>query len=359
MSTVTFDTERSEAFAERLVGVLNDAGLALMTSIGHRTGLFDALARVGSATSHELATSTGLQERYVREWLGAMTTGNVVELDPASGRYTLPAEHAAWLTREATPANMAVTTQFIAVLGSVEDEVVRAFTDGGGVPYERFGRFHEVMAEDSAQTVVAGLVDYILPLVPGLTERLEHGIRVADLGCGRGQALIELARAYPRSTFVGIDLSEDAIRWAAEAATGLDNVSFEARDLSTFDVGAEPETFDLVTTFDAVHDQAAPLALLKGIRRSLADDGLYLMQDIDGHSHHHENLDLPLGTFLYTVSCLHCMTVSLAQGGEGLGTLWGVEKAEELLREAGFSDLEFHRLDHDPVNVYVVARVAV
>ena len=356
MSTVTFDTERSEAFAERLGGMLNEAGLALMTSIGHRTRLFDTLAEAGPSTSAELGGASGLHERYVREWLGAMTTARVVDLDPESGRYALPAEHAAWLTRAATPDNIAVSAQYVAVLGAVEDDVVRAFREGGGVPYERFDRFHEAMAEESAQTVVAGLVDHILPLAPGLAERLEQGIRVADLGCGRGQALAELARAYPRSTFVGIDLSEDAIGWATEATAHLDNVRFEARDLSTFDVDAEPDAFDLVTTFDAVHDQAAPLALLKGIRRSLADDGLYLMQDIDGHTHHHDNLDHPLGTFLYAISCMHCMTVSLAQGGEGLGTLWGVEKAEELLREAGFSDLEFHRLDHDPVNVYVVAR---
>ena len=116
-------------------------------------------------------------------------------------------------------------------------------------------------------------------------------------------------------------------------------MTFEVRDLTTFDRDAEPESFDLVLTFDAVHDQAAPLALLQGIRRSLRPQGVYLMQDIDGHSHHHGNLDHPLGPFMYTISCMHCMTVSLAQGGEGLGAMWGVEKAEELLtvRASGLS----------------------
>ena len=137
---------------------------------------------------------------------------------------------------------------------------------------------------------------------------------------------------------------------------GLDNVRFEARDLTRFDVEAESGAFDAVTTFDAVHDQASPSRLLRGIRRSLADDGVYLMQDIDGHSHHHLDLDLPLGTFMYAVSCMHCMTVSLAQGGDGLGAMWGIEKAEELLREAGFATFEQHRLEHDPVNVFIVAR---
>jgi SAM-dependent methyltransferase len=356
MTIQTFDTARSEAFAERLVGILNDAALALMISVGHRTGLFDALARRGASTSGELAEEAGLHERYVREWLGALTTGGIVALDPKTGRYALPGEHAAWLTRAASPDNIAVMAQYVGVLGSVEDDVVECFRLGGGVPYERFGRFHEVMAEDSAQSVITALFDHILPLVPGLTERLVRGIRVADLGCGRGRALGELARRYPRSSFVGMDLSEDAISWAARETAGLDNVRFEARDLTTFDSDAEPGAFDLVTTFDAVHDQTAPLALLKGIRRSLADGGVYLMQDIDGHSDHHGNLDHPFGPFLYTASCMHCMTVSLAQGGEGLGTMWGIEQADELLHEAGFESLEHHRLEHDPVNVYVVAR---
>jgi SAM-dependent methyltransferase len=358
MSTTTFDMERAEAFAGRMVDVINHAGLALMTSVGHRTGLFDVLGGGDAMTSGELAREAGCNERYVREWLGAMTVGGIVEHDPDAGTYALPEEHAAFLTRAASPDNFAVTTQYIAVLGSVEDEIVRCFVEGGGVPYERFGRFHDVMAEESAQSTISGLVDHILPLVPGLTARLEQGIRVADLGCGRGLALAELAELYPRSSFTGYDLSSDAIAAARANAKshGLANLHFEVRDLTTFDTDAEPRSFDLVTTFDAVHDQASPRALLKGIHRSLADDAVYLMQDIDGHSHHHADLDVPLASFLYTISCMHCMTVSLAQGGEGLGAMWGMELAESLVREAGFTSFEATRLEHDPVNVYVVAR---
>jgi SAM-dependent methyltransferase len=358
MQTHALDTARSEAFGERMVEALNGAALAVMTSVGHRTQLFDALARLGAVTSEELAHGAGLHHRYVREWLGAMVAARVVELDPATERYTLPPEHAAWLTREASPNNLAVTTQYVALFGQVEDDVVRCFAEGGGVPYERFPRFHEVMQEESDQTTIAGLVEHILPLVPGLADRLEQGIAVADLGCGRGRALLTLAERYPRSAFTGYDLSAEAITWARDraAALGLANVSFAVRDLTTYDRDAEPAAFDLVTTFDAVHDQASPLALLTGIRRSLREEGVYLMQDIDGSSHHHGNLDHPLGPFMYTISCMHCMTVSLAQGGEGLGAMWGVEKAEELLREAGFGTLAFERLEHDMQNVYVVAR---
>ena len=358
MATTEYDTERAEAFAERMLDMLNSGALMVMTSVGHRTGLLDALRQTGAATSQELADAAGLDERYVREWLGAMTTGRIVEYDPEAARYILPAEHAAWLTREASPDNLAVEAQWITTLSTVEDEIVECFKTGGGVPYERFTRFHEVMAEESAQTVLSVLFSHILPLVPGMTERLEEGASLLDLGCGRGRALAILAERFPKSTFRGYDLSVDAIRYAKARADelGLENVSFEQRDLSTFDVDAEPEAFAYVVTFDAVHDQARPLALLRGIRRSLGPDGVYLMQDIQGSSHVHENIEHPGAPLLYMISCMHCMTVSLAQGGDGLGAMWGEQKARELLAEAGFTSVDVHLLEHDPFNAYFVVR---
>ena len=164
----------------------------------------------------------------------------------------------------------------------------------------------------SAQTVLSVLMSHILPLVPGMAERLEEGASLLDLGCGRGRALLLLAERFPASTFQGYDLSAAAIAYASDeaAAGGLENVRFEARDLSTFDRDADPDAFDYVTTFDAVHDQAKPLALLQGIRRTLRPGGVYLMQDIQGSSHVHENLDHPGAPLLYMISCMHCMTVS-------------------------------------------------
>jgi SAM-dependent methyltransferase len=358
MASTTFDQARADEFAGRMLELLNDGALAVMISVGHRTGLLDALAEHGPATSVELAEAAGLNERYVREWLGALTAGRIVELDPDSGRYTLPAEHAAWLTRAASPDNLAVEAQWITSLSTVEDDIVECFRSGGGVPYERYPRFHEVMAEESAQTVLSVLFSHILPLVPRMAERLEAGASLLDLGCGRGRALLMLAERFPASTFRGYDLSADAIAFAREQARerGLENVTFEQRDLSTFDEDAEPEAFAFVTTFDAVHDQARPLALLRGIRRTLEPDGVYLMQDIQGSSYHHENVDHPGGPLLYMISAMHCMTVSLAQGGEGLGAMWGEQKARELLAEAGFGSVEVHFLEHDPFNAYFVVR---
>src|SRR5687767_10017081 len=358
MTDTTYDTDRADAFAGRTLDMLNSGALMVMMSVGHRTGLLDAMAAHGAGTSGELADEAKLDERYVREWLGAMTAGRIVELDPATRRYSLPAEHAAWLTRAASPDNLAVEAQWITSLSNVEDEIVERFRTGGGVPYERYPRFHEVMAEESAQTVLSVLFTHILPLVPRMAERLEEGASLLDLGCGRGRALLMLAERFPSSTFRGFDLSAEAIAFAQERADeqGMRNVSFEQRDLSTFDDDAEPEAFAFVTTFDAVHDQARPLALLKGIRRTLKPDGVYLMQDIQGSSHHHENVDHPGGPLLYMISCMHCMTVSLAQGGDGLGAMWGEQKARELLAEAGFSSVDVHLLEHDPFNAYFVVR---
>jgi 2-polyprenyl-3-methyl-5-hydroxy-6-metoxy-1,4-benzoquinol methylase len=353
-----FDPARAEAFAGRILNALNEAALCMMASVGHRTGLFDTIRDLPPSTSREIAQNANLNERYVREWLGAMVTAGVVEVDPSTDQFRLPAEHAAFLTRAAAADNMAVFTQFISVLGAVEDDIVECFRQGGGVPYSSFPRFHAVMMEESAQSVLSSLESHVIPLVPGLAERLAAGIRVLDAGCGSGRIINRLAEIYPNSHFVGLDLSREAINNAtAEAsAKGLQNVLFTANDLSDFDRTAEFESFDFITTFDAVHDQAKPGNVLKGIYRALKPDGVYLMQDISGSSHIHKNVDHPLGTFLYTISCMHCMTVSLAQGGEGLGAMWGEEKTREYLQLAGFHSVETHRLDHDIQNNWYVAR---
>lgn len=344
---------KAEAFAGRMIGVLNEGAVALMTSIGHRTGLFDAMSELPPSTSEQVATAANLNERYVLEWLGAMVVGGVVEHEPRNGTYYLPAEHAAWLTRAATPDNIAATAQFIPLLASVEDQIVECFREGGGVPYSAYPRFHEVMAEDSGQTVLPALTEHILPLADGLPQRLEAGIDVLDIGCGSGRALNLMARAFPESRFTGYDFSEEGIsRARAEADdSGTNNIRFEVKDAATLD---ESDRYDLITTFDAVHDQADPAAVLSGIRRALHPDGVYLMQDIAGSSHLQDNMEHPLGPLLYTISTMHCMTVSLAQDGEGLGAMWGEEKAREMLGEAGFTSVEVKRLPHDPQNSYFI-----
>jgi SAM-dependent methyltransferase len=349
------DAHLAEQFAGRLVSVLNSGALALMVSIGHRAGLFDTLANAGAVTAAELAAMAGKNERYVREWLGAMVVGGIVTLTPESGRYLLPRAHAAHLTRDAGSDNIAVYAQYIGLLGSVESRIVDCFTHGGGVPYAEFHRFHEVMSEDSGITVLPALVDRILPIIPQALTRLAQGIHVLDIGCGSGRALNLLGRTFPRSTFTGFDFSEEAVERARREAfaSGANNVRFECRDVAT---SLEENAYDLIFAFDAVHDQAAPARVLSNVARALRPGGTFLMQDIRGTSHHHEDASLPLAPLLYAVSCMHCMTVSLAQGGEGLGAMWGEAKAREYLAQAGFSDVAVFELPHDIQNLYYVCR---
>jgi ubiquinone/menaquinone biosynthesis C-methylase UbiE len=349
------DQSKMNAFMEKMIGIYNAGAITLMISIGHRTGLFDIMAGISPSTSEQIATEAKLDERYVREWLGAMVTGRIVDYNPGNKTYSLPGEHAALLTRAATPTNLAVTTQWLSVLGGVEDEIVECFKKGGGVPYSSYHRFHEVMAEESAQTVVAALMDHILPLVKGLPESLKRGMEVLEVGCGSGRALNLMASEFPKSSFVGYDLSEEAIGRAQSAAkkSRLKNVSFRVKDVSNI---GESERFGLIAAFDAIHDQAKPDKVLGEIARALRPDGTFLMQDISGSSYVHKNMTHPIATVIYTISCMHCMTVSLAEGGAGLGAAWGEELATKMLKEAGFNKVEVKQLPHDIINSYYIAK---
>lgn len=353
--TQIFDPLKADAFAERLLNILNSGALALMTSIGHRTELFDTLAELPPSTSQQIADAAGLNERYVREWLGAMVTGGFVEYNPLNQTYHLPAEHATFLTRSAGSDNIAPFAQYIPLLGSVEEQIIDCFYKGGGVPYAEFKRFHEVMAEDSGQTIVLALEDHVLPLVPGLVERLHAGIDVLDVGCGSGRALNKMAALFPNSRFTGYDFSGQAIGHANHEARShkLNNVQFYVKDAALID---EVECYDLITTFDAVHDQARPDLVLQNIYQALRPTGIYLMQDIHATTDVGGNLEHPAAPLLYTISCMHCMTVSLAIGGMGLGAMWGQEKALQMLNDAGFIEIDIKRLDHDFQNDYYIVR---
>jgi 2-polyprenyl-3-methyl-5-hydroxy-6-metoxy-1,4-benzoquinol methylase len=354
MTSLAAEQARVEAFGERMVGILNSAAIALMASIGHRTGLFDSMAGLAPYTSAQIAQATGLNERYVREWLDAMVTGRVVEHDAQVGTYTLPPEHAAWLTRAAGPNNLAAEVQVIPMLAGVEEQMVACFRQGGGVPYTAYDRFQQIMAESSAAVQDKTLIDTTLPLVPGLVERLQEGIDVLDVGCGRGHAINLMAQAFPRSRFTGYDFSEEGIAEGGAEANrlGLSNARFAKHDVTAL---AATGQYDLITAFDAIHDQAQPAQVLQGIAEALRPAGTFLMVDVAASSVVDENMDHPLAPFLYTISCLHCMTVSLAQGGSGLGAMWGEQCARQMLADAGFSYVEVKRVEADDTNSYYIA----
>ncbi len=351
--TSGFEAASAEAFNDRIAGMINDSAVVLMLSIGHRTGLLDLMSGRRPETSEAIAEAAQLSERYVREWLAVMVTGGVVDYLPASKSYYLPPEHAASLTREGALGNLAIYAQFPPLAGAAQEKILGCFRSGEGLGYRDYPCFHAIMAEDSGQNVVAQLFDSVLPLAPELEARLEAGIDVMDAGCGSGYALTALARRYPNSCFLGYDLEEEAVARARKEAAGLANIRFEARDLSGYD---ERDRFDLVTTFDAVHDQKDPAALLAALYGSLRKGGIHLMQDIGGSARLENNLDFPFAAFLYAMSCMHCTAISLGQGGAGLGTMWGWETAEAMLKAAGFGAPERVVLPHDPMNVWFVSR---
>jgi 2-polyprenyl-3-methyl-5-hydroxy-6-metoxy-1,4-benzoquinol methylase len=355
MTTRDRNTDTTEEFAERMVGAIDSASLAILLSIGHQTKLFDALAGMPSATSAQIADAAGLNERYVREWLGGVVTCRVVDYDPASQTYSLPRHRAAVLTRAAGPDNLSRVAQFIPLLGEVEQKIIGCFYEGGGLPYSAYPRFHKLMAEESGEVFDAALVDAILPMADSLPERLREGADVADIGCGSGHAINVMARAFPASRFTGIDFSDEGLAaGAAEARSlGLENATFAKADVAELDAA---EAYDAITVFDAIHDQARPAQVLDNIYRALRPGGVLLMVDIKASSQLEDNIGVPLAAYLYTVSTMHCMSVSLGLDGAGLGTCWGQQLATSMLADAGFTDVTVHEIESDPINFYYVAR---
>jgi SAM-dependent methyltransferase len=342
----------AEAAAERLVGILNDASVAVLASIGHQTGLFETLAGLPPASSVQIADAAGLNERYVREWLGGMVTARFIDYEPGAKTYFLRRDIAPSVSGPGV-ANLARTLTYVTLMGEVAGKVVEKFRTGGGLDYSDYPGFVQIQAADSASVHDASLVDTILPL-SGRIDDLRSGIRVADIGCGAGHAVNLMAQAFPASSFVGYDFFAEALdAGRAEAQRlGLPNVRFELRDAAALDLREE---LDLVTVFDAVHDQAHPAAVLRNIWEALKPGGTFLMVDMKASSNLEDNIDLPWAAFLYAISTTHCMSVSLSQGGDGLGTVWGVQQAERLVRDAGFQDVRAVDLDEDPFNAYFVA----
>jgi 2-polyprenyl-3-methyl-5-hydroxy-6-metoxy-1,4-benzoquinol methylase len=358
-STTTPDTTAPdpaliEAFGEQLLGAYVGAATTAMVAIGHKTGLFEA-ATAGPATSSELADRAGLSERHVREWLGSMVTAGVFTYDPTDASYRLPPEHAFLLTGDTT-MNQAVLAPMSVHLSTHVNDVAERFRSGGGVPYDEYRpEFTEAMDEIGRRQYDASLIGSYLPRADGLTDRLEQGIAVADLGCGTGHCINLMARQFPASTFVGYDIADDALDLARAEAKGwgLTNVRFDLKDVAGLN---DTEQFGLVTAFDAIHDQVDPDGMLAGAYAALEPGGTFFAVDIKASSNLEDNVGNPLAPYIYAVSVLHCMEVSLAGEGAGLGTAWGRELACQMLGEAGFEGIEVHDMDDDPLNVIYTCR---
>ena len=339
-----FDRDKARKFLGQITNDLGTAMLGALTYIGDRLGIFKALSSGQWLTSEELARRTGLSERYLREWLGAMAAAGYVEYEPAERAYMMPPEHALVLANEDSPFFMGGFIQMVVPNVTMAPRVADAFRTGRGVPQGDYPpeTFH-AMERSSAGMFRHRLVRKWLPAMPQVVEALNRGATAADVGCGSGRAAIALASAFPDTRVYGYDVHPVSIERAranAEKAGVADRVTFEVRDGSKL-----PEArFDFVSTFDVVHDSADPVALLRSIRRSLKPAGTYLMVEMNVSPNVEENLNAK-GRMMYSISTLYCMTVSLAEGGAGIGAMMGEPKAREFAIEAGFGD--FRRLPID------------
>ncbi len=327
-------------FAGHVIATLTGGALTMLISLGYRTGLFEAAAE-GPVTSAGLAHRAGLQERYVREWLGAMVTGGFFRYDPVTGEYTLPAAHARFLTG-ATAANAAPMAAMLQALTGALPALERCFTTGGGLtPVSYAPHFAAAGAEpgDTWRRVYdAHLVNGFLGAVPGLRARLAAGAAMLDLGCGTGHAVALAAREFPASRFLGLDIDGQVVASAEarRARLRLGNAAFAIGDAAA--LPARPR-FDVITAFDAVHDQRSPHEVLRQVRAALAPGGVFVMVDAKFSSELAGNVGHPLAALCYAISLLYCTPIGLEGGGAGLGAMWGTERARQMLAEAGFGQV--------------------
>jgi 2-polyprenyl-3-methyl-5-hydroxy-6-metoxy-1,4-benzoquinol methylase len=333
------DQLKVDQFVGKVLADSSATFTTLLASIGDRLGLFKDLADNGSATSVELAARTGINERYAREWLGGMASAGYLEYDPTTRRFTLPLEHAPALAQEGGPFFFGGIHQMIPTLAGVLDQVAESFRKGGGVLQSDYDdHWWDGLERFTNNWFENLLVPQWIPAMPDVRMKLESGALVADVGCGRGRALIKMAQAYPNSRYIGYDVFGSSVEKAtanAKSAGVADRVSFQKLDVSQ----GLPEQYDVITTFDVVHDAADPVGLLRAIRKALHPVGVYVCLDINCSDKLEENAGL-LGAMFHGFSVLYCMTTSLARGGAGLGTVGFHEpKARELCAEAGFSSV--------------------
>ena len=352
----------NKPFSEKMVDILNYGSLNLAMGIGYRVGLFDVMDTAGRpCTIDEICRDAKLSPRYVKEWLGVMVCGKIVDLirdDDGEPRYLLPKDHGDLLTRRAGNNNLGVYTQEIPLLTDCAmAHVHQGFLTGSGVSYEHYPDFHGFMAELGDAKHRRVLVDEFLPSVDEgrLVAALQQGIDVCDLGCAQGVATVLMAEAFPNSRFTGIDISADALETARTDASrkNLTNICFLDRDAAELrHPGDLSQAFDYITAFDAIHDQTRPMEALQGVHEMLKDGGTFSMIDIAAETDIDGNRNHPMGAFLYTVSLMHCMPVGLVDNGAGLGMMWGRQLAEEMLFKAGFSAVSVMEIPNDPFNLH-------
>ncbi len=330
------DKDKITGFAEKVYADMAGAMTMGMAYLGAREGLFAAMAGKGPMRPAEVVAATGLQARYVEEWLSGMTAAGYLDYDPEAGTFLAPDEHSYLLASEGSDHYMGGLFYAAPALLSVAPKVAEAFRKGGGVRFDGFGP-DWVTALDlmNGGQYEKRLASYWLPMLPETPARLAAGGRALDVGCGVGRVCFALAEAFPAAEVVGLDPDHDSIA-RARAAAGpemAERVRFVEATTRDFDGGGG---FDLITLFDCLHDFAAPERTLEEIRGLLKPGGAVLIMEPRAADRLEDNVN-DLGAVYYGFSLLHCMTQSLAEGGPGLGTCLGPKRIRALLLGAGFS----------------------
>ncbi len=338
MTTDALDQKKVEEVADKAVGYLCGAGVSALAYLGDRLGLYRALRDAGPSTSTELASRSRLHERWVREWLHGQASAGLVRY-AGGARFELTAEQAAVLADEDNPAFVGGGFALMIPLLQRWEDLFKSFQTGRGVPYNDLGADHAVGERRfSGPWMRANLVPIILPGLDGVVPKLSAGAKVADVGCGSGMALAEMAKAYPRAEFHGYDNAELAIAFANEniAKSGLRNAVFHCAAANTLPPDA---SFDFILTWDCLHDMTDPAGAMRAIRAAIKPDGAWLIVDINGTPTPEENYRHPLGALLYSLSVLDCLACSTHEdSGAGLGTLGLPESvARKMTAEAGFT----------------------
>ncbi|KAI0564309.1 Methyltransferase [Gracilaria domingensis] len=358
---VMLDKEKAQLFGSRMLSYLNSGSLTLLISIGHKLGLFEVMARLPAVTSVELAQTSDLNERYVREWLSAMYVGGIVDIDDQrnkqqENRYFLPREHAAFLTWGRGPENVAVLTQYISILSSFEDRAVECFRNGKGISCSEYGELKSIMAADSAQTIASSLIGWILPLGQTMiVQGLQAGIDVLDVECGTGINLMTMAKEFPKSWFTGYDTNPALIAAAKEAAEKekLQNVRFKCSQITE---SSESSAYDLVTCFGGLIETGDVKNVVRRVYQALRRGGTFLLQDVAANSDVRANRSHPAGCLLYSISLMFSLPTTISKTGreeDALGVMWGNDVALSLLRDVGFKCEGVKRLADDNCNAFL------
>lgn len=348
------DDKKVEEIAFRVVGDMGGSFVMALGYIGDRLGLFTAMAGAGPVTSVQLATKTDLNERYVREWAKAMVAAEYIDYEPESERFVMTEEQAFVLANDDSPMSVGGGLHFTTPSIYNVPKVMKAFREGGGVCYNEIG---DEIPEGIERFFRPGYIHFLakdwIGALPGMSDRLARGAAVVDVGCGRGQSTLAIGRAFENSTVLGVDNHAESIAYARRLAKdeGLENVSFLE---TSADKIPTDKKFDLVCSFDCIHDMVDPGGTLTAIREVMADDGIYFWSEPNGSERPDENRNI-VGRLFASISPLHCMTVSLCHKGEGLGTLIGERGARALAESAGFSSFEKVSIDN-PFNQFFALR---